>query len=108
MAEKIVTIADSITVGELAETLNLPVTTLVGELFKNGIAATINQRIDFETASIIVEELGLDVELEKKDVANAAPERRERILSENAAPRLTAPGMPWRSSRRRHHSVPLK
>ena len=87
MAEKIVTIADSITVGELAETLNLPVTTLVGELFKNGIAATINQRIDFETASIIVEELGLDVELEKNDVANATPERRERILSENATGR---------------------
>ena len=45
MAEKVLTIADSITVGELAETLNLSVTTLVGELFKNGIAATINQRI---------------------------------------------------------------
>lgn len=66
MAEKVITIADSITVGELAETLNIPVTTLVGELFKNGIVATINQRIDMETAQIIVEELGLDVEIEKK------------------------------------------
>ncbi len=66
MQEKIVTIGDSITVGELAETLNLPVTTLVGELFKNGIAATINQRIDFETATIIVEELGIDAQLERK------------------------------------------
>ncbi len=70
MAEKIVQLADSITVGELATTLNLPVTTLIGELFKNGIAATINQRIDFETATIIVEELGLDVELEKKAAVN--------------------------------------
>lgn len=66
MQEKIVTIGDSITVGELAETLHLPVTTLVGELFKNGIAATINQRIDFETATIIVEELGIDAQLERK------------------------------------------
>ena len=55
--EKVLMIADSITVGELAEALNLPVTQLVGELFKNGIVATINQRIDFETALIIVEEL---------------------------------------------------
>jgi translation initiation factor IF-2 len=47
MAEKVIVIADSITVGDLAETLNLPVTTLIGELFKNGIAATINQRIEF-------------------------------------------------------------
>ena len=45
--EKILTIADSITVGELAETLNLPVTQLVGELFKNGIVATINRQDHF-------------------------------------------------------------
>ena len=87
MAEKVITIADSITVGELAETLNLPVTTLVGELFKNGIAATINQRIDFETATIIVEELGLEVELEKKSTEGNGPERRVHELSDNAVDR---------------------
>lgn len=86
MAEKVLTIADSITVGELAETLNLSVTTLVGELFKNGIAATINQRIDFETATIIVEELGLDVELEKKANSTVA-ERRVHELSDRAVDR---------------------
>ncbi len=85
-AEKIVTIAGSITVGELAETLNLPVTTLVGELFKNGIAATINQRIDFETASIIVEELGLDVALEKKETSTTN-EKRVREVSDKAVER---------------------
>lgn len=86
MAEKVVSIADSITVGELAETLNLSVTTLVGELFKNGIAATINQRIDFETATIIVEELGLDVELEKKSTA-VSVERRAHQLTDQAVDR---------------------
>jgi len=85
-SQKIVTIAGSITVGELAETLNLSVTTLIGELFKNGIAATINQRIDFETASIIVEELGLDVELQKKE-AGSAPEKKLRQVSETASER---------------------
>lgn len=87
MAEKVLIIADSVTVGELAETLNLPVTTLIGELFKNGIAATINQRIDFETATIIVEELGLDVELEKKSTEGAGPERKVHELSDNAVDR---------------------
>lgn len=86
MAEKVLTIADSITVGELAEALNLSVTTLVGELFKNGIAATINQRIDFETATIIVEELGLDVELQKKEVAGTS-ERKVHELSDKAVDR---------------------
>ena len=86
-AEKVLSIAGSITVGELADALNLPVTTLIGELFKNGIAATINQRIDFETATIIVEELGLDVELQKKETSSAGTERRERELSDTAETR---------------------
>lgn len=85
MSEKVLTIADSITVGELAEVLNLSVTTLIGELFKNGIAATINQKIDFETATIIVEELGLDVQLNRKEVATA--DRRVREVSDQATER---------------------
>ena len=71
----------------MAETLNLSVTTLVGELFRNGIVATINQRIDFETAQIIVEELGIDVVLERRESAAQAPAVRERTLSENATER---------------------
>jgi len=86
MAEKIVEIAESITVSELAETLNIPVTTLIGELFKNGIVATINQRIDFETAQIIVEELGVDVEIKKKEAA-AVTSRKPHELSDKAVDR---------------------
>lgn len=86
MAEKVLVITDSITVGELAEVLNLPVTTLIGELFKNGIMATINQRIDFETATIIVEELGLDVSLEKK-AADSSLGRTHHVLSDHATDR---------------------
>lgn len=86
MTDKIVNIADSVTVGELADTLGLSVTALIGELFKNGIAATINQRLDFETVSIIVEELGLDVQLEHKQAADGAVRHRHQ-LSEHAVPR---------------------
>ena len=84
--EKVLVVADSITVGELAETLNLPVTTLIGELFKNGIVATINQRIDFETATIIVEELKLDVTLEKKATSTTTV-RKAHTLSDKAVDR---------------------
>lgn len=88
MAEKIVKIADSVTVGELAETLGLSVTTLIGELFKNGIAATINQRLDFDTAQIVVEELGLDVQLERKQAAAAdIPLRHVHQLTDKAVAR---------------------
>ncbi len=87
MAEKVIVISDSITVGELAEKLNLPVTSVIGELFKNGIVSTINQRIDFETATIIVEELGLvDVELQKK-AASTLSARKVHELSDLAVTR---------------------
>lgn len=70
-------IEDSITVGALAEQLRLPATKLIGELFKNGVMATINERLDFDTAQIIVGELGLDVELVRKQVV-IEPIRREK------------------------------
>lgn len=87
MAEKVISVPDMITVGELATTLGLPVTQVVGELFKNGIIATVNQRIDFETAQIIVEELGLDVELQQKEVVAEPVVKRVRQLSDHAAER---------------------
>ena len=68
--EKIIQIAGAITVDELANKLGLSVTSLIGELFKQGIVATINQRIDFDTASLMIDELGITgVRLEKKNTA---------------------------------------
>lgn len=85
--EKVIQIAGSITVDELAKALGLAVTTLIGELFKQGIVATINQRLDFDTATIIIEELGMQgVRLEKKNTATPTQlERRE--LSDKAVAR---------------------
>ena len=48
MEEKTIQIAGSITVDELSKALGLSVSELIGTLFKNGIVATINQRLDFE------------------------------------------------------------
>ncbi len=59
-------IEDMITVGTLAERLSIPVSRLIGELMKNGIMATVNERIDFDTAQIIVEELDLGLKLAKR------------------------------------------
>ena len=88
MANKTLVIPGMITVGELAAQLDLPVTKLIGELFKNGIMATVNQRIDLETAQIIVDELGLDVELKQEVVEDtAAAARKERSLSDKAGTR---------------------
>lgn len=84
MEEKTIQIAGSITVDELATALGLSVTDLIGTLFKNGIVATINQRLDFETASIIIDELGLEnVKLERKNTSTQTSDYH-RELSDHA------------------------
>lgn len=87
MEEKTIQIAGSITVDELSKALGLSVTELIGTLFKNGIVATINQRLDFETASIIIDELGLkNVKLEKKNTSTKTSDYH-RELSDKAVTR---------------------
>ena len=85
--EKVIQIAGSITVDELANALGLTVTTLIGQLFKEGIVATINQRLDYDTASIIIDELGIEgVRLEKKNSATQISNERHE-LSDKAVTR---------------------
>lgn len=61
---KKIKLPSAITVKKFSEILNLPIGTVIGELMKNGILATINEQIDFETASIIAQDLGYTVEEE--------------------------------------------
>jgi translation initiation factor IF-2 len=83
MATKI-EISDLITVGSLAEQLNLPVSRVITELMKSGVMATVNERIDFDTAQIIVEELGLDIELMKKAEELPTPLRQKKVVSDKS------------------------
>ncbi|MFI5270806.1 MAG: translation initiation factor IF-2 [Candidatus Saccharimonadales bacterium] len=92
MAEKLeqaeqntVEVPDMITVGTLAEKLSIPVSRLIGELMKNGVMATVNERIDFDTAQIIVEELGLDLRIVKASLSTvAAPIHEKPVASKTA------------------------
>ncbi len=87
MATKI-EIEDMVTVGALADKLMIPVTRLIAELMKNGVMATVNERVDFDTAQIIAQELGLDVELVRHSTTESAlPKREKTATSENAVPR---------------------
>ena len=54
-------IPEVVVVKDLAEKLSLPVTKVIAELMKNGIMSSLNERIDFETASIIGEDLGFKI-----------------------------------------------
>jgi len=77
-----------ITVGTLAERLSIPVSRLIGELMKNGVMATVNERIDFDTAEIIVGELNLGIGLTKKTVdETAGPTHKKPVASDKAGAR---------------------
>ena len=82
MATKI-EIEDMITVGNLADKLSLPVGKIITELMKNGVLATVNEKIDFDTAQIITGELGLeDVELVRLEQKVEAPVRVKTVTND--------------------------
>lgn len=55
----VIEIPEVISVKEFAEKSGIKIAKIIGELMKNGILANINQQVDFETASIIADDLGI-------------------------------------------------
>ena len=60
----LVKIPDEITVGELASRMKKTAAEVIKALLKNGVMASINQAIDFDTAEYVATELGCKVEKE--------------------------------------------
>lgn len=54
-----------IKVRDFADLLELPVTNVIKALITNGVMATINEEVDFETATIIAQDLGFEVATEQ-------------------------------------------
>ncbi|MEB8149661.1 translation initiation factor IF-2 [Staphylococcus xylosus] len=59
-----ITYHDGITVGELAEKLNIDSSGIIKKLFLLGIMANINQSLDDETLELIVDDYGVEIEKE--------------------------------------------
>jgi len=59
-----------ITVKKFSETLGVSVAKVITELLKNKIIASINEEIDFDTASIIAQDLGFETEEEEREIEN--------------------------------------
>jgi translation initiation factor IF-2 len=76
---KKVKIPSSVSVKKFAEILGLPVSRVITELMKNKIFATINEEIEFDTASIIAQDMGFETE-EDLEVAGEGALTLERLL----------------------------
>jgi translation initiation factor IF-2 len=75
-----VAIPSVITVGEFAIAIKLPVTKVIGELMKNGVMASINEQIDYDTAAVIGSDLGVEIIPETVE-----PEVHEKAKKEELA-----------------------
>lgn len=75
--DKAVITGETVTVKTLAERIGKPATDIIKKLMMLNIIATINHEIDFDTASLVASEFG--VELEQKIEQSA----EEQLISEN-------------------------
>lgn len=73
---------DKITVKQFAEKANKRVADMIAILMRNGIMATINETLDYETAAIIAEDMGYTpvLSLEEADIDN--PDERAGLVRE--------------------------
>ncbi|MFT5193401.1 MAG: translation initiation factor IF-2 [Cellvibrionaceae bacterium] len=96
MAEKkIIEIPDFITVRDLATLMAVSPINIIKELMGSGIMVNINQEIDFDTASIVAEEMGFDpVEFEEEveeDDGSNRPEWRKILSAERKRDLVSRP-----------------
>jgi translation initiation factor IF-2 len=88
MAEELrsIEIPEFTTVRDLAEILEVSPIDVIKELMNNGIMATINQQIDFDTSAIVAEEMGfeahLPVQQEELDEEEEALPLMARLLAD--------------------------
>jgi translation initiation factor IF-2 len=86
-------IPDTITVRDLAERIETSPIDIIKQLMANGVMANINQLIDYDTAAIVMEELGFEARPMAKEEDEVAEEegvepRWRRLLAEEDPDKL--------------------
>ncbi|MBI2410637.1 MAG: translation initiation factor IF-2 [Candidatus Kerfeldbacteria bacterium] len=81
--KRILKIPEKITVKEFADVVQKRVADLIAILMRNGIMATINETLDFETAAIIAEDMGFKPELGVREEDVNKPEDRSHLITES-------------------------
>ncbi len=79
--KKTIMIPAIITVREYAELADIPINRILIELMKNGVFTSINEKIDFDTAMIIGENLNLDVQAAKQESINEEEIKDDTLIN---------------------------
>jgi translation initiation factor IF-2 len=76
-AKKVVKMDEAVTISELSQAMMVKSTEVIQTLMGLGIMATVNQTIDFDTASMVAEEMGWRVESTAFDLSTHIEENEE-------------------------------
>jgi translation initiation factor IF-2 len=74
--KQVVLVPDFLSVRELAELIGANPIEVMKRLIANGIMASINQQVDYETAAIVIEELGFEAQSASASAARVEKEKR--------------------------------
>lgn len=83
---KIIELPAVLTVQQLAEALNQPVTVVIAKLMGFGVLATINEDIDYDTAAIVADDFNVQV-TKKVAIQSAVEVKHIASKAKNAQPR---------------------
>jgi translation initiation factor IF-2 len=83
-----VRLPQAIVVGDLAEALGVTPVDVIKELMKNGVMATINQVVDFDTAAVVAADLGFEPEEEEREAATEVEAEAEGAAATATSLRL--------------------
>ncbi len=95
--QKVIEIPESVTVRDLAERIQTSPIDVIKQLMANGVMANINQLIDFDTAAIVVGELGFEArpmlppEVDAAEEGASVPTWRRMIEAEDPAALIDRP-----------------
>ena len=97
--KQVILVPDYLTVRELAELIGASPIEVMKQLIANGIMASINQQVDFDTAAIVIEEMGFEAQSESAIAAQkvreeAAKSQEWRQLYEGEKPENLKPRPP--------------
>ena len=83
--ENLIRVTEFVSVGELADLIDIPATKIIQTCMDLGLMVTVNQRLDFDTISLICEEFGYAAQ--RQDAFVLEEPEEEEIAEENLVPR---------------------
>ncbi|MCC7359213.1 MAG: translation initiation factor IF-2 [Anaerolineales bacterium] len=95
---QVVEVPSVVTVRQLADLVKASPIEIIKHLMSNGVMANINQQLDYDTAAIVIQELGFEAKpeivaapAEEKEEKTQSPEWRRMIAAEAAENLVTRP-----------------